>query len=79
VSQSNSTQLTVTKKSNVLDKMPPKGPKGAGGAGGGGGNNVAASLAINNTSAANNGNNNNVVVQSSGVSVSTTCFSFHGN
>ncbi|XP_058458809.1 coronin-6 isoform X2 [Malaya genurostris] len=27
VSQSQSTQLTVTKKSNVLDKMPPRGPK----------------------------------------------------
>uniref|UniRef100_U5ETW4 Coronin n=1 Tax=Corethrella appendiculata TaxID=1370023 RepID=U5ETW4_9DIPT len=29
VSQSHGTQLTVTKKSNVLDKMPPKGPKSA--------------------------------------------------
>ncbi|KXJ83210.1 hypothetical protein RP20_CCG008046 [Aedes albopictus] len=29
VSQSQSTQLTVTKKSNVLDKMPPRGPKGS--------------------------------------------------
>lgn len=27
VSQTQSTQLTVTKKSNVLDKMPPRGPK----------------------------------------------------
>lgn len=27
VSQAQSTQLTVTKKSNVLDKMPPRGPK----------------------------------------------------
>lgn len=29
VSQTQSTQLTVTKKSNVLDKMPPRGPKNA--------------------------------------------------
>lgn len=36
VSQAQSTQLTVTKKSNVLDKMAPKAGVGGGGGGGGG-------------------------------------------
>lgn len=52
VSQSNSKTLTVSKKSNVLDKIPPRGPKGG--------------ASPNNSSASINNNNNNVQQQQSG-------------
>lgn len=54
VSQSQSTQLTVTKKSNVLDKMPPRGPKNAPGAGAAA-TTTAAPAATSNGSATANG------------------------
>uniref|UniRef100_A0A1L8E5K7 Coronin n=1 Tax=Nyssomyia neivai TaxID=330878 RepID=A0A1L8E5K7_9DIPT len=56
ISPGQAKQLTVTKKSNVLDKIPPRGPKGAAG----------AQQSVN--SSATNAANNNVVQQSSGVS-----------
>lgn len=56
----------MTKKSNVLDKMPPKGPKSAMSIGGGGGNGVQQQ----NNSSANLANNNNITVPQSTVSVS---------
>lgn len=57
----------MTKKSNVLDKMPPKGPKSAMSIGGGGGNGLQQQ---NNNSSANLANNNNITVPQSTVSVS---------
>lgn len=44
VSPSSAKTLTVSKKSNVLDKIPPRGPKGN---------------ALQNSNATNNNNNNN--------------------
>lgn len=44
VSASSAKTLTVSKKSNVLDKIPPRGPK---------------SSATNNSNSSNNNNNNN--------------------
>lgn len=49
VSQSQSTQLMVTKKSNVLDKMPPRGPKSSPLAG------ATAAATTTNVTAASNG------------------------
>ncbi|XP_055689306.1 coronin-6 isoform X1 [Lutzomyia longipalpis] len=57
ISPGQAKQLTVTKKSNVLDKIPPRGPKGA----------VGAQQSVN-SSASNAANNNIVVQQSMGVS-----------
>lgn len=52
VSQSQSTTLTVTKKSNVLDKMPPRGPK-SGPVAGATATTTASSATSNGASAAN--------------------------
>lgn len=58
VSQSGNKSLSVAKKSNILDKIPPKGPKGASSAlsinannvssssGGGGGISVSSKIAF---------------------------------
>lgn len=54
VSQSNNKTLTVSKKGNVLNKIPPRGPKGA---------------ASGNSNSANN-NNNQQSALSSGMDVS---------
>lgn len=48
MSAANSKTLTVSKKSNVLDKIPPRGPRAA-----------IAATASGNTTTGNNGNNNN--------------------
>lgn len=55
MSQNNKT-LTVTKKSNVLDKIPPRGPKGASGASTG---NNSTSPSNNNSSSNSSSSNNN--------------------
>ena len=63
VSQSNSKTLTVSKKPNVLDKIPPRGPKSAAGS-------------PNTTSSSPANNNNYVQDQSSAINVSDICLSF---
>lgn len=58
VSQSNSKTLTVSKKSNVLDKKPPGGKSGN---------------ALNTSNASNNNNNSKEAITISNVDVSYAC------
>lgn len=64
MSQSNNKTLTVTKKSNVLDKIPPRGPKGASGGSSTGTNSTSPS---NNNSSSNSSSSNNNNVQAAAV------------
>lgn len=63
VSSSNAKTLTVSKKSNVLDKIPPRGPKGA----------------TQNSNASNNNNNNtsSASVVTSSIDVSSAVIFFY--
>lgn len=59
VSPSSAKMLTVSKKSNVLDKIPPRGPKGS------------AAQNTNSTNINNNNNNNSITtISTSSIDVS---------